>query len=155
MTNVTLDPAGIFNAVTSHASALGLFDRVNGHESVNAPGFGLTCDVWLASIKPYPNRGGLATVSAVVALNVRVYNSLQATPQDGQDPTILTATATLMGEYAGDFDLGGTVSNVDLLGESGAQMEATAGYLNVDGAQYRVMTITLPVIVNDVWGEVA
>jgi hypothetical protein len=155
MTNVTLDAAGIFNAIVSHAAQLGIFDRVNSHETRSAPGLGLTADVWLDSITPAPQQSGLATVTAVVLINVRVYNSLLSQPTDATDPNILTAVATLMGEYAADFDLGGTVESVDLLGRHGTPLAAKAGYLTVDSATYRVMTITVPAVVNDVWGEAA
>jgi hypothetical protein len=42
---------------------------------------------------------------------------------------------------------------VDLLGSAGAPLSAQAGYLNQDGRLFRVMTLTLPIIVNDVWDQ--
>lgn len=154
MTNLNLDPAGIFNALVSHAKALGLFDRVNGHESKNAPGNGVNADCWVANLKPYPGQSGLASTTAVLVVNVRIYSSMLADPQDAIDPNIITAAATLMGEYSGDFDLGGTVESVDLLGRTGVQLEALGGYLELDKKLYRVMTLTVPMVINDVWAQV-
>jgi len=34
-------------------------------------------------------------------------------------------------------------------------LSALAGYLNQDGKLYRVMTVTLPIIINDIWAQVA
>ena len=57
--------------------------------------------------------------------------------------------------YCGDFDLGSNARNVDILGYSGAAVSARAGYLKLQGdAEYRVMTIILPIIINDVWAQV-
>jgi hypothetical protein len=60
-----------------------------------------------------------------------------------------------MAAYSGDFELGGNVRNVDLLGQASEGLTAQAGYLEQDGKLYRVMTINLPLIVNDVWNQVA
>jgi hypothetical protein len=42
---------------------------------------------------------------------------------------------------------------VDLLGQFGTPLSAQAGYVNQDGRLFRIMTITLPLVVNDVWGQ--
>jgi hypothetical protein len=47
------------------------------------------------------------------------------------------------------------VRNVDLLGAYGAGLSALAGYLNVDNKMFRVVDLTLPLIVNNVWEQVA
>ena len=44
---------------------------------------------------------------------------------------------------------------VDLLGMAGSPLGAQAGYINQDGALYRVMTITLPLLITDAWTQAA
>ena len=154
MSGATIDLTGIVNAAASHAMSLGVFERVNQHEPKSAPGTGLTCAIWVDAIGPYAAQSGLASTSALLVLNVRGYVSMTQQPYDAIDPNLTTAVALLMGEYQGDFDLGGLVESVDLLGRSGRRLEARAGYLSIDGKMMRVMTITLPVIVNDVWTQV-
>ena len=44
---------------------------------------------------------------------------------------------------------------MDLLGQVSNGLEANAGYLTQDQRMYRVMVVTLPVIINDLWSEVA
>jgi len=154
-TSAGLNATAILDAVTSHAETLGQFERVNGHEPKNAPGNGLSCAVWVASISPARGQHGLAQTSARVVLNVRVFSPMLQEPQDGIDPAVMEAVDALMNAYSGDFTLGGNVRNVDLLGMAGVPMEAQAGYLNQDNRLYRVMTITLPLIVSDVWEQVA
>ena len=54
-----------------------------------------------------------------------------------------------------DFDLNGTVANVDLLGAHGTPLQALFGYARFDNTTYRVATLTVPLIINDAWTEVA
>jgi hypothetical protein len=140
----------LLDAVVSHAQDLGVFDRVNYHEPKNAPGRGLSCSVWVQSIQAVPAASGLAAVSGRVTLNIRLYTSMLAEPQDDIDKLLLSAATTLLGEYSGNFTLGGTVRDIDLM-----QLNAQAGYLQQDGKVFRVIVITLPIVINDIWGEVA
>ena len=142
----------IVDVVMSHALASGYFDRVNGHEPKNAPGNGLSAAVWADSIRSVQSSG-LSSTSAAVVLNVRLYTSMLQEPQDAIDPAMLRAVSALFAAYSGDFTLGGNAREVDLLGSDGAPLQAKAGYLNQDQKLYRVMTITLPVIVNDAWDQ--
>lgn len=144
----------LVDAAVSHAQALGVFERVNAHEPKNAPGNGLSAAVWAQSLWPVPRGSGLASTTARLVLNVRIYSNMVAEPQDMIDPNVISAVDLLMNAYSGDFELGGNVRNVDLLGQAGVPLSAEAGYLNQDGRIYRVMTITLPLIINDVWSQV-
>jgi hypothetical protein len=47
------------------------------------------------------------------------------------------------------------VRNIDLLGEYGQRLTAQAGYLQLSDGMYRIFTITIPCIVNDMWTQVA
>jgi hypothetical protein len=150
-----LNAEAIIQAVVSHALASGRFERVNGHEPKNAPGAGgVTAAVWIESIGPARANSGLQITTALLVLNVRLYASMLTEPQDAIDPRIVAAVDALMTAYSGDFTLGGLVRSVDLLGLAGTPMGARAGYLNQDNKLYRVMTITLPVLKNDVWEQV-
>lgn len=150
-----MDTPGITDSLVSHAASLGLFDSVNTHEVISAPGNGLTCAVWVDTLGPTAEASGLDATSARLVFMVRIYTSTLTEPSDMIDPNLLAATDTLMTAYSGDFDLNSTVRNVDLLGDSGTPLQGQAGYLNMDGKIYRVMTITLPLIVNDAWAQVS
>lgn len=150
---MSLNTTAILSAIESHALALGLFESVNTHEPKNAPGNGLRVAIWCDRIEPALSSG-LQQTSARVVFNVRIYSNMLQEPQDAIDPNIATAVDGLMAAYSGDFDLGGNVRNVDLLGMAGPPLQAQAGYLEQDGKMFRVMTITLPLIVNDVWSQV-
>jgi hypothetical protein len=151
---MSFDFVGLVAAAVSKAQTLGLFEKVNGHEPKNAPGHGLTASVWVQDLSPI-QAGGLDSTSGRVELSVRVSTNMLAEPQDGIDPRMLTAVAELIGAYTGDFEIGPLtgVRGIDLLGAYGTPLSAKAGYLNQDGKLFRVMTITLPVIVNDLWTQ--
>lgn len=152
---MSLDLTSYRSAVTSHAQSLGLFEDVISHEPVSAPGSGLIYALWVKKISPIPARSGLASVSVRLELTGRVFMPADSEPQDDVDLAVTGAVDGLMSAYAGDFDLGGTVAEVDLLGEYGAALGADFGYANLDSTTYRVATLTLPLILNDVWNEVA
>ncbi len=150
-----MDVSGIVDGVVSHAMTTGLFETVNGHEPKNQPGNGLNCAVWADRISPVPGASGLQVTTAYVIMNVRLYTSMLQQPYDGIDPDLMAAVDALITAYSGDFNLGGKVRNVDLLGAHGDSLSAQAGYLEQDKKVYRVMTITVPMVVNDTWSQSA
>lgn len=143
----------ILSAVESHALTTGVFERVNRHEPKNAPGSGLTAAIWVDAVDPYSGGSGLAATSGRITLKIRIYQNFKSEPQDAIDPTVTAAVDLLLANYSGDFELGGNVRNVDLLGAGGTPLSARAGYLNQDGTLFRIMDITLPLIINDIWGQ--
>ncbi len=145
----------LFDDVVSIAQALGDFDSVNAHEPKSAPGNGLTAAVWVQDIRPAPRGSGLSATSGVVTFSVRIYTSFVAQPFDMIDPNVLSATTDLLGAFSGSFTLDGDIRAIDLLGMYGAPLSAVAGYLNQDGKVYRISTVTLPFIVNDLWEQVS
>lgn len=144
----------LIDDLASHAMALGYFDRVNQHEPKNKPGRGLTCAMWIDRIQPALGQSGLVSTTARVTFNVRIYTSMLQNPQDAIDPNVMIATDALMEAYSGDFTLGGDAAYIDLMGiTQGHTLEAQSGYINIDNMVYRVMTLSVPVIVNDAWPQ--
>jgi hypothetical protein len=144
------DAVSLFSQLTSHAKDLGVFARVNSHEPASTPGLRVSCSITLASIEADPAASGLAAVSGKITFAVRLWSSMNQKPLDSIDPEVLGAVSLLLGEYAGHFTLGGTVRDVDLLA-----LRAVTAYLQQEGTEFRVVEITLPIIVNDLWAEVA
>lgn len=150
-----MDISGIVAQVASHAFTTGLFESVNSHEPKSVPGNGLTCSVWANSIGPLPRGSGLAEVTTLIVMSVRIYTPMMQQPYDDIDPNMMKAVDVLFNSYIGAFTLGGAVRDVDVLGMYGTPLSAQAGYINQDGKVMRVMTINLPLVVNDAWAEVA
>lgn len=148
-----MDSAGLFDKVRSLPATLGVFDQVNGHEPKKAPGYGLTCAVWLDRVGP--GRGsGLSSTTAQLIFMVRVYQNMLSDPQDAIDPAVFSAMDALMTAYSADLTLNDSVMCVDLLGMAGVSMSAQAGYVNQDGRLFRAMTLTLPMLVDNAWPQV-
>lgn len=150
---MTLGAAGIMAAVVSHAKATGKFERVIGHEPKSAPGNGLTCAVWAQPITPVPAASGLASTTVRLELAVRTYLNMLSEPQDDIDIRSLDAADALLAAYHGDFELGGQVRNIDLLGAHGDPLRVTPGYIELDSKLFRAFDITLPLIINDLWSQ--
>jgi hypothetical protein len=153
---VTIGIDSILNTVISHAAASGWFEQVNGGEPLSPAVPGLTAAVWVETLAPI-RSSGLASASARLGLAVRLYTSAEQLPTDAIDPNMTLATDALVRAYVGDFQLGGgdDVRDIDVFGRHGPGLDARAGYLPLSGVTLRVMTISVPVIVNDLWDEVA
>lgn len=151
---MAINAQDIVDRLASHAMTLGLFDRVNTHEPKTKPGRGLTCAMWVDRIEPARGRSGLAATDARVVMNVRVYTNMLQNPQDMIDPSVMAAVDKLFEAYSGDFQLGDETRWIDLLGATqGHPMFSQSGYINIDNVVMRVMTITVPVIVENAWTQ--
>ncbi|MDQ7910258.1 hypothetical protein RB614_37770 [Phytohabitans sp. ZYX-F-186] len=152
-----INSRALVDALASHAAASGHFDRVAKHEPKNAPGMGLSASIWVQHIGPAVGSG-LKSTSGLVVMNLRVMSDMVQEPQDDIDPLVMAAVDDLMAAYSANFTLDGLVRCVDLLGMSGTALRADAGYLQIGGTQggmYRVMVITIPLIINDAWEQSA
>lgn len=152
---MSLDIGAMLNVLVSHASSSGFFERVNGHEAIGSPGNGLSLGIWFQRVRPVGQVSGLTSTSARVEFSGRIYSPALQEPQDGIDPAIVAAADAMFVAYGGDFDLGSTVRNVDLLGQTGEPLSATAGWLDLGEVKHRVIDLLIPVVVNDVWTQSA
>lgn len=146
---MALDIDTLLSKLVSHALSTGHFDSVNTHEPDNAPGNGITANVVLDTITPVP--GGMATTSCRVAFFMTMMYPAEAQPRDDTEPYLIKALDAVMGRLTGDLRLDNTVRMIDLLGAHGDGLEALAGYTKIQEQVYRIMELTIPVIVNDVW----
>ena len=55
---MSFDSTAVYKAAVDKASATGVFDRVNGHESPKAPSQGVICSFWVERYFPIPARSG-------------------------------------------------------------------------------------------------
>lgn len=150
----------VFDKIVSYMLSTARFKAVNQHEPKSAPGNQLTGSVWVDAIRPVPEASGIASTSGVVDLQARIYMPFTAQPFDMIDPTVLATVTDMMGALTSDFSFGGAagVRALDLLGMYGGGrdrgLSARAGYVEIDRHIYRVMTVFIPVIVNDMFVQV-
>jgi len=159
-----LDAAAIlavYDSLKSHAQSLKLFQAVTEHEPLNPPAGGLSCAILLGPLTPLSGGSGLAATSGRLEFHVRIYAHRSQYPSARIERDVLGAACTLMGAYSADFELligniaSGLVRDIDLLGRYGAPLSMTPGWLAADGAPFRIADITLPLILNDIFGQVA
>lgn len=144
----------IVDRLASHALATGWFARVNTHEPKSKPGRDITCAVWVDRIEPARGRAGLNVTSARVVMNVRIYTNMLTQPTDMIDPDVMNATNELFLAYTGNFNLGHDGWWIDCLGATqGHPLFSQSGYINIDNMVYRVITITVPVIIENAWPQ--
>ena len=143
----------IHNGMLTVALESGYFTSVNSHEPTSAPaGLDMFAAVWCQLIKPVPARSGLNKTSGMLIYNLRMYTN-QMEDQDYIDPQMLRATSDLMRRYSGRFALGGLICAIDLLGAYDIPLSAVAGYLQLGTTKYRVMTLTIPMIVDNLFTQ--
>ena len=141
-------------ALVSHAAALGVFDSVVDHAPATVPDTGIWC-VWeLEDLIP-TRSSGLASTSVVLVWTATILATLTTEPGGDIERGVLAATDTLLRSLIGDFELGGLIRHVDVRGAaSGQTLQARAGYASVNGStRVRVVVVTVPVIVDDLYDE--
>lgn len=147
-----VNAAQLIDASQSHLMRLGLFESVNGHEATTPPSSGgLRAAVWGQRLGPVPQASGLDITTARLILQNRIYSRLNEAAPDAIEPAVIGATDLLMEVYTGDFTFDGLIMEIDLLNAYGVPLEAVAGYLRLGDDTLRVMTITVPCIVENAW----
>lgn len=141
----------VLDRIVSHAMTTKLFARVNTSENKGLTGKGLVAEIWFNNISPARTASGLNSVAARMQFNIRLRTPTARGNSDQLDPLLIEAVDKLMANYCKDFKLGGIVRNVDVFGETGTELESNSGYITIDDVEYRVVDITLPLIINDVW----
>lgn len=151
---MTLSIDAITGALADKALVLGVFDTVNSHEVKNPPGTGITCEIVFGAFELVASRSGLQDVSFKLTYKVRLRTTWAQQPTDGIDPALLKACDALLASYIGGVTLGGLTNAIDLLGlAGGTPIAAQSGYIDQGGVMYRIVEITLPLIVDDLWTE--
>lgn len=152
----SIDSPGIFAALQNFAASSGLFDVVVGHEIIKSPAAptGLTCAVqWMGHA---PCSSGVNSISIRLEMWYRIYTSAFTEPQDSIDPRVMAAADSLFSAIIGNFTLARPeVRYVDVSGSEGEGMVARAGYITMDSKPMRTADIVVPIILNDIYDEVA
>jgi hypothetical protein len=149
---VALNIQGILDVVVSHALSSGYFESINQYESKQSPSNGISGAVWVERVTPV-KTSGLSNTSIRVELTFRMYSSTLIEPYDDIDPKLTDALDFMMAAYCADFELGSQVRHIDIFGAYGNPLESRSGYINLDGKEFRVFSVRLPLIVDDLWSQ--
>lgn len=147
----------ITESLQSKAMALGRFELVNGAEPKGAPGNGLNAGIWVQDFRPAAEFSGVASTSMVLTMAFRVYSDMLAEPDGRIDPNMMEAVGAFITAVSADFTLDGmsNVTAVDLLGSAGSGLGGQAGYVEIDRKMFRIFTVDIPIILSDVFDQVA
>lgn len=145
---------GVLSTVVDKVSGTGKFETVFPYEPLSAPTETLSAAVFVSDpVTPIASTSGLTGADARLVIMVRVLRrASMASPGEDVDLDALDAADAVMDALAGGYTLGGTVRNVDVLGESGQGLTILPGYATIDKTIFRLMDITVPVEMNNVWG---
>lgn len=144
----------IMGAVHDTIAGLGAFEGITFHEPKNAPGSNRAA-LWVDRLTTVAPASGLDVVTGQLVIQCRIYNRFNGEPQDAIDPEVVEAASAIIGAFVGGFTVDELIRNVDIFGIYGFPLSALAGYIHQDNVLYRVMTVQIPLIVNDLWTEVA
>lgn len=151
---MSLDIQSILDNVASHAMSTGHLDVVLGYVSKQQPTNGITAAIYVERINPIKSSG-LSNTSIRLELEMQIYSSTYQEPYDGIDANLVRATDAVFTNFIGDFDLGGESRHIDIFGAHGRGLEVRSGYINLDGKEFRVFQIMIPIIVDDIWEQAA
>lgn len=152
---MALNTQQYMDALISHAGSTGYFVSLNSVDVGSVPtNEGLSAVLWPRRITPAPGRSGLASTSVVMTFVMRLFHSSATDPLGQIDPLMISATDALLNAYSSDFTLGGIVAEVDLLGQYGEALRSDSGWLDMgDDGKFRIVDITIPLVINDVWTQ--
>lgn len=138
------------DALRSHAATLGVFEDVVGHAMTNPPATGIA--VAFEFLRQRRSRSsGLATTSVVRTWTASIYQPLASPNAEDVELAVTNAADLLIAAYHGDFELGGNVRCVDLLGQDSEGLAADGGYAKAADVPLRAIVVTIPLIVNDAY----
>lgn len=145
--------------ITDYVSQTGLFDSVQKFELDGNPGQ-FVAAVFPAplALEPVEGLSGVNITSLRVTFIIRLYLAVSQQTPDVIDPKMMHATATIMQKFNGGFTFGESIYGVDVLGEQGVRLSSNCGYMKVGStdpsALYRIMDITVPLLLANIWPQV-
>lgn len=146
-----------YAALLDAVSGIGWQNGVIDHEPLSAPdGDGIVVAVFPSEpMAALAESSGLAAADTRIGFIVRLMYNALAMPQGinprGREIELLDGFDKVMEVLIGGFTLGGTTRSIDVLGESGEQLSGQWGYTQIDSAIFRIVDITVPVMINNAW----
>jgi len=144
----------LFARVVSPCAEIGVFrSSVLRHEPKAAPSSLPALALWWSGLGPARGFSGLTATSARIEFSGRIYVNYRGRPEDDIDADLMSYTSQVLAAFSGAFTLDGDVAFIDLLGGWGDPLSAQPGWIEHDGAQFRVAQLAIPLIADDVWSQ--
>jgi len=88
-----------------------------------------------------------ATVESHV-VTIRLFRDMLGEPKEDTEILLAEASSKIAENILGEFDLGGTIRNVDAAGANGTPWSIQWGYVDLGGVMFRVADMTVPMVVD-------
>lgn len=150
---MAVDVSGALRKLLDHAKVLGAFEVARLTEFKSAPPNALCFALWVQRLGSSPVGSGLASTNAVLHCTARIYFPMTHRPEEEIEPRVFGAASGYLGRINGDYTLGGTVRNIDILGETAGAPAWEGGYANIDNKLSRIADLNINVIFNDSWTQ--
>ena len=140
------------DAISSHISRSGYVNDVRIGEPVAPPDAPdkMHAAIYMASA----NVVGLTLSNTVEVhlVTVRLYRRAAFGQGDdaGQvEAEVALAVSQISSNLIGEFDLGGTSRNIDVVGQYGQNISATWGYVTLGNTVFRTVDLAVPLVIDD------
>jgi len=135
-------------AVASYMEASGYIRNVSvGEPKQPLEGRGLSAAIFMSSANVVELT--LATTIEVHVAMIRVYADMLREPLEANEFEMSEVVGDILSDLLGEYDLGGTIRNIDAAGQYGTAVSTSWGHIDLSGKMYRIADITLPLIVDD------
>jgi hypothetical protein len=144
----------IQQAIITHAKTSGAIQHAQAHPPRKAPAGGVTACVWLGPVTPLRQFSGLSSTAVAAVFQGMLITSDLQKPYEGIDEKLWRALDAFFGRLHGDLSLGGLVNHIDVFGAQGAgALSATGDWMSIDTGDYRIMHMTIPLIIDNFWEQ--
>lgn len=130
----------------SHLKGLGYLGHVQIGEPMAPPEAETTAAIFASGV-----RVAETTLNSIIELHtitIRIYKDMLVHPPEELEKGLSIVTSHLMKELGSDLDLGGNIRSVDVAGIYGSVLEAQWGSIQIQNKMYKVVDITVPLIVD-------
>ena len=134
-------------AVASFVQANGHFSKVEIGEPKNPPSEQMSAAIIADSV--FIVSLTLSKTVEVHTAIIRLYMNMLQEPTSDIEFKMARAVSKISLDLLGDFDLGGTIRNVDAAGQHGEPLTTKWGYSLVGGTMFRTADMSVPLIVDD------
>ena len=147
---MSLDTKAILTKLAGIGKQTGLFVKVDKFEPRGQPGNGVTLFLISGPMRAITSSG-LNNASLRWQIDGRLYTPMNSEPAAELDAVLTGAAAKYLEALCAQFTLGGLVRCIDVFGSDGEPLSATPGYLEQNDKVFRVVTLEIPLLINQQW----
>lgn len=133
--------------IESYLAASGYFQSTQVGEPKKPPEAEFSASVFMSRVSVVELT--LNSTIEVHVPTVRIYRQMFAEPEENIEFDLGRIISQVSSDLLGEYDLGATIRNVDAGGQHGTPLSAQWGYLDVGGTMFRIVDMTVPLIVDD------